>query len=102
MAHLATFHESKAAYITQDLDNSSKEAVLIEKKEIDEILDVQPPLSFLQQSFEFVISLFYRNKILPSNRNTEQHKDLTTCKSKSASFDIESHYQQIEVEPEGE
>lgn len=101
MAHLATFHESKAAYITQDLDDASKEAISVEMKEIDEIMEVQPPISFLQQSFEFIISLFSRKNTSPTPNNTEPHQDLTMCKSKSTSFDMESQYQQIEIEPEG-
>lgn len=92
MAHLATFHESKGAYVTQEVDDTLKENI-VKIKETDEVLHKQP-LSFLRQSLDFVLSLFYNT----SDHTNEQ--DLTTCESNSKSFD-DSLYQPVEVEPEG-
>ena len=90
LAHLATFHQSKSTYLKQELHDISKDTT-VEIKEAQVVHG--EPISFLRQSLDFVLSLFYNTSI----HSTE--KDLKVCLSKS--YDEDPQCQLTEEEPEG-
>ncbi len=100
MAHLATFHQLKAAYVSQELLNAKDEEyenTVINVNDIERN-EEKTLLSIVQSTFDQIISFLMRKPI------DSKDQSLTNQMSSESSiqFDIESPSQVIDEEPEGE